>query len=65
MKATARCAHYTMLWNALDYTASVFPVTTVDPAIDVKQPRENFIDDFDRAIYEMCMSRLLRSVTPY
>lgn len=51
-----RYANYTTVWNALDYTASIFPVTTVDPAIDIKQPRENFIDAFDRAIYEMCMS---------
>ncbi|KAG6382122.1 general amidase [Boletus reticuloceps] len=45
--------HYSVVWNALDYTASIFPVTTVDPAIDVKQPRESFIDAFDREVYDM------------
>ena len=52
--AAARYANYTIVWNALDYTASIFPVATVDLAIDVKQLRKNFIDDFDRAVYEMC-----------
>jgi len=45
--------NYTTVWNALDYPASVFPVTTVDPARDVKKPRECFIDDFDREIHEL------------
>jgi len=45
--------HYTTVWNALDYTASVFPVTTVDPVLDVKQSRENFIGADDRKVYEM------------
>ncbi|KAF8420565.1 general amidase [Boletus edulis BED1] len=45
--------HYSVVWNALDYTASIFPVTTVDPAIDVKQPCESFIDAFDREVYDM------------
>lgn len=44
-----------MVWNALDYTASIFPVTVVDPVIDVKQPRETFIDAFDKEVYEKCM----------
>lgn len=52
------------MWNALDYTASIFPVTTVDPALDGKQPRESFIDAFDQAVYEMCMLLLLDYVAP-
>ncbi|KAG9314391.1 hypothetical protein JVU11DRAFT_5188 [Chiua virens] len=48
-----RYTNYTTVWNALDYPASTFPVTLVDPSIDVKQPRESFIDAFDRAIHEM------------
>jgi amidase len=44
-----------MVWNALDYTTSVFPVTTVDPVLDVKQPREDFFGADDRKVYEMCM----------
>jgi len=45
--------NYTMVWNALDYTASTFPVTTVDPVLDVKQSRENFFGADDRNVYEM------------
>lgn len=60
MNAAARYGSYTTVWNALDYTASIFPVTTVDLAIDVKQPRKSFINDVDRAIYEMCMPWFLR-----
>ena len=57
---TLRYSRYTTVWNALDYTASVFPVTAVDPAIDVKLPRETFIDAFDKTVYEMCTSSFLR-----
>ena len=64
INATLRYANYTTVWNALDYTASIFPVTVVDPAIDVKQPRETFIDAFDKTIYEMCMSSFLLSAAP-
>jgi len=45
--------YYTVVWNALDYTVSILPVTTVDPAIDAKQPRENFIDAVDQAVHDM------------
>ncbi|KAF8140227.1 general amidase [Boletus edulis] len=55
-----RYTNYTTVWNALDYTASIFPVTTVDPAIDVKQPRENFIDAFDKQVYEMYQPEVFR-----
>ncbi|KAF8560388.1 general amidase [Imleria badia] len=53
-------ANYTIVWNALDYTASIFPVTAVDPTIDVKQPRETFIDAFDQAVYEMYEPEVFR-----
>jgi len=55
-----RYANYTTVWNVLDYTASVFPVTAVDPTIDVKEPRESYIDDFDREIYELYQPELFR-----
>ncbi|KAF9229322.1 general amidase [Gyrodon lividus] len=45
--------NYTTVWNTLDYPASIFPVTTVDPALDVKKSRESFVDDFDQGIHEM------------
>ncbi|KAH7048395.1 amidase signature domain-containing protein [Macrophomina phaseolina] len=46
---------YTSQWNLLDYPSLVFPVTQVDPAIDVKdesyKPR-NDQDDFNHKLYE-------------
>ncbi|KAG0708899.1 general amidase [Suillus ampliporus] len=39
-----RNANYTMVWNALDYPAAIFPVTT--------EPPHNFYDQFDKEIYE-------------
>jgi amidase len=44
---------YTANWNLLDYPAAVFPVTTVDPAQDVKD--ESYVpkNDQDRFVYEM------------
>ncbi|KAK7708812.1 hypothetical protein SLS57_008873 [Botryosphaeria dothidea] len=46
---------YTSQWNLLDYPSLVFPVTQVDPAIDVKdetyKPR-NEDDDFNHKLYE-------------
>ncbi|KAF9241340.1 general amidase [Melanogaster broomeanus] len=44
--------NYTSVWNALDYPASVFPVTTVDQALDLKRARESFVDDFDQRNHE-------------
>ncbi|OAX42358.1 general amidase [Rhizopogon vinicolor AM-OR11-026] len=45
--------NYTTVWNALDYPAAIFPVTTVDPNLDTKKPRHDFYDDFDEGIHEM------------
>ncbi|OJD36773.1 glutamyl-trna amidotransferase subunit [Diplodia corticola] len=46
---------YTSQWNLLDYPSLSFPVTEVDPAIDVKdetyKPR-NDQDDFNHKLYE-------------
>jgi hypothetical protein len=53
---TIRSADYTIVWNALDYPASIFPVTAVDPVLDVKESRASFVDDFDQKIHEMCTS---------
>jgi len=44
---------YTVIWNALDYPAAVLPVTTVDPAIDVKKPPHNFLSETDKRVYEL------------
>jgi amidase len=49
-----RYTNYTTVWNALDYPAATFPVTTVDPTLDTKKSRHVFYDDFDKGIYDMC-----------
>jgi hypothetical protein len=49
-----RYSNYTTVWNGLDYPASIFPVTTVDPTLDAKNPLRKFYDDVDKTIYEMC-----------
>ena len=50
-----RNVDYTLVWNALDYTALVVPVTTVDQTVDTKRPRETFHNDVDRQIWEFCV----------
>jgi amidase len=49
-------AHYTMIFNCLDYTAITIPVTKVDPEGHVKKPREEFYGVEDKANYESCRS---------
>ncbi|KAF8314220.1 general amidase [Clavulina sp. PMI_390] len=44
-------AFYTSLWNGLDYTACSFPVTTVDPELDVRIPRHQFHNHEDEEVY--------------
>lgn len=48
--------NYTNVWNVLDYPATVFPVTTVDPAVDVKKAPHVFISKADKRVYELCSS---------
>jgi hypothetical protein len=46
---------YTALWNLLDYSAIVFPVTTVDPELDVQvEGRHEFYNYEDEAVYNWC-----------
>lgn len=40
--------------NLCDYPAAVFPVTKVDPAVDVKAEPHEFSSDFDKINYERC-----------
>ncbi|KAF4460276.1 hypothetical protein FALBO_12941 [Fusarium albosuccineum] len=44
---------YTSQWNLLDYPAVVFPVTKVDPVLDVKDVNYAPKNDQDKAIYDM------------
>ncbi|KAH8120360.1 general amidase [Phellopilus nigrolimitatus] len=48
-----RDAAYTMAWNGLDSAACVFPVSKVDPAVDVKQPRDKFLSMVDEFFYNL------------
>ncbi|CAE6491166.1 unnamed protein product [Rhizoctonia solani] len=46
-------AFYTSLWNGVDCTVGVVPVTFVDPNIDKPVPPHEFYSDEDRDIYHM------------
>jgi hypothetical protein len=46
--------NYTRVWNALDYPALVFPVSNVNPAIDLKKPAHKFLNQSDEAWYKLC-----------
>ncbi|KAI0077058.1 general amidase [Panus rudis PR-1116 ss-1] len=48
-----RDASYTMVWNVLDYPACVFPVTTVDPILDTKRERKEYLGERDRRNWEL------------
>jgi hypothetical protein len=37
----------------------VFPVSYVDPAIDLKRPAHKFIDEKDEAWYKLCALKFL------
>lgn len=49
---TNKYADYTLVWNVLDYTATVVPVTRVSQTLDAKRSRETFYCDADRENYE-------------
>ncbi|KAK8057939.1 hypothetical protein PG996_011876 [Apiospora saccharicola] len=44
---------YTAHWNLLDYPAAVFPVTTVDPALDAKDLDYVPKNEQDKFVYDM------------
>jgi hypothetical protein len=50
-----RNASYTMVFNALDYTALVVPVSKVDQELDKVKPPHNFKSKADKENYEACM----------
>ncbi|KAL8276160.1 hypothetical protein RQP46_011454 [Phenoliferia psychrophenolica] len=52
--------YYTAFCNLADYSASVFPVTAVDPSVDVKLPAHGFMSQSDMDVYEMYEPELLR-----
>ncbi|KDR76938.1 hypothetical protein GALMADRAFT_225095 [Galerina marginata CBS 339.88] len=49
-----KTANYTMIWNALDYSALVLPTgLSVDPTLDAKKPAHAFFSDLDKTNYEL------------
>ncbi|PVF94556.1 amidase [Serendipita vermifera] len=52
--------NYTMLFNALDYPAIAFPVTTVDQEKDIIVERTSFYSDADKANHEMYDPQVFR-----
>ncbi|KAI0051681.1 general amidase [Auriscalpium vulgare] len=48
-----RSAAYTLVFNALDYPACVFPVTAVDPQLDMPSPAHAFLSEDDKLMYEL------------
>jgi amidase len=53
-----RSAVYTSTWNGVDYPALVLPIAKLDPAVDVKHERTDFMSDEDRESWNWCMSFL-------
>ncbi|KAF2454224.1 putative glutamyl-tRNA amidotransferase subunit A [Lineolata rhizophorae] len=53
---TAKYWGYTSQWNLLDYSALVFPVTKVDPTVDVKEETYNPRNEKDEYNYNLCES---------
>ena len=51
---------YMTQWNLLDYPALVFPVTRVDPSVDVQDEWYLPINEKDRQIYHRCRSLYFR-----
>ena len=45
---------YTSQWNLLDYPALVFPVTTVDPALDARDDEYLPKNEQDRYNHDLC-----------
>lgn len=47
-------SNYTKVFNALDYSACIFPVTRVDVTKDVKKPAHTFLSNLDETNYNLC-----------
>lgn len=45
---------YTSQWNLLDYPALVFPVTTVEPAVDIWDEKYVAMNEQDRYYHDLC-----------
>lgn len=56
MELTSRYIGYTGYSNLTDWSASVFPVTFVDPSLDKKEERTDFMTETDKKTYDQCTS---------
>jgi amidase len=54
MRGPDRDSFYPTLCNVLDYPSSVFPVTHVDPELDVPAEPHQFYNYEDEAVFKMC-----------
>ena len=62
-----RYADYTVVWNSLDYPVLAFPVTAVDPMLDLPKPAHAFLSQEDKKNFELCRESFrhnLLSLTP-
>ncbi|KAG9021493.1 hypothetical protein FS837_007219, partial [Tulasnella sp. UAMH 9824] len=49
-----RNAFYTAIWNVLDYACAAFPVTKVDPSLDLPDPSPgSFYNQEDEAVFKL------------
>lgn len=53
---TSKWWGYTSVFNLLDYPSIVFPVTAVDPLVDVRQEGYQPMNERDKYNFELCMS---------
>lgn len=51
-----RSADYTTVWNLLDYSALVIPVSKADETVDAKKPPHQFYGERDETNYKLCTS---------
>ena len=50
----SRYWNYTSQWNLLDYPALVFPVTTVDPVVDIRDDKYTAMNEDDLYNHNLC-----------
>ena len=49
-----RTGQYTMVWNVLDYSTLVIPVSKVDSSIDLAKAPHVFYNEDDKTNYDIC-----------
>jgi hypothetical protein len=54
---------YAIMWSTSDYPAPAFLVTTVDPILNVRYPRNQFHSCDDQLPYDICEYQLNTALT--